>query len=194
MPEITFTCSDEDAAWLAEQAEQLGIDDIGITVRVVVRNARQRNQSFGIVANGDDARLALAQHYPHRPSSATVHVNPAFEAQGAPVENPPAPELPDEVEAALADAAETIPKAQLTETRVAPIAMAQPSSSYRSRAATLRNQPALRVLDGPGSRTQVVGAGELLSADPRTLPADQRIVAQNLRGQMDRHFGGLRRG
>jgi hypothetical protein len=188
MPEITFTCSEEDAAWLAEQAEQLGIDDVGITVRVVVRNARQRNQSFGIVANGEHyplPRAALAA-IPYRELPATEQSEP-----------PSVPDaISDEIEAALAEATETAHEpmaARVAVPQPTPVAMAQPSSSYRSRAATLRNQPALRVLDGPGSRTQVVGAGELLSADPRTLPADQRIVAQNLRGQMDRHFGNLRR-
>ena len=95
----------------------------------------------------------------------------------------------DEVEAALAEASDTISEA-LTPVRAAPVAMAHPSSSYRSRASTLRNQPALRVLDGPGSRTAVVDAGELARTDPRLLSPSSQVAAENLQRAIARggHF------
>jgi hypothetical protein len=192
MPEITFTCSDDDAAWLAEQAQSLGIDDIGITVRVVVRNARQRNQSFGIVANGYGS--SPAQDY-------APAVSPRFHAvpqqrveraaATAAIENEPAQDLempPDDVAEALEEASATIGEA-LNE----PAPLAQPSSRYRQQARALRSQPALRVLDGPGSRTQALARGEMLSTDPRHLDAKSgaAVAAANFRAEG--HFAGLRR-
>ena len=194
MPEITFTCSEDDASWLAEQAEQLGIDDIGITVRVVVRNARQRNQSFGIVANG--AGLDPIQYQPRKiysdPAQRRTFETALPQSPEAFAENAAATDLEvpaDEVEAALAEASDTISEA-LAPARAVPVAMAQPSSTYRSRASALRNQPALRVLDGPGSRTAVVDAGELARTDPRLLSPSSQVAAENLQRAIARggHF------
>ena len=155
-----------------------------------MRNARQRNQSFGIVANGESyappSRVGYGEGVDRR---SQVHL-PSAAVPIAAMAEPVGDIEADEVEAALADAAETIHEAQLTETRAAPVAMAHPSSSYRSRASTLRNQPALRVLDGPGSRTAVVDAGELARTDPRLLSPSSQVAAENLQRAIARggHF------
>jgi hypothetical protein len=191
MPEISFTCSDEDHAWLAEQAQALGIDDIGITVRVVVRNARQRNQSFGIVANGENpprsvAMAADAPAYAVPPR----RFDPASAATEAPIENAPAEDF--EVEAALDEATQVASEALETPQPTAPIA--QPSTSWRQRAQAYKasTRPAL-VYDGPGSRTQAISAGDMVHTDPRLLHPHDQVRADNLKRQMDGHFAGLRR-
>lgn len=197
VPDITFSCSDDDQAWLKSQAEELGIDDIGMTVRIIVRDARKRGVGFGIVANGQqNVAMAVAARtsaqWWQQANKAEIgrrlgHIDGAPSLENAPAadfELPPEPQ--DEVATILAEGSSAV------EAMLQQAPAIKPSPGYRKRADKWKagaSRPALQVVDGPGSRTSVVDAGELARLNPRELSPQDQVVQQNLHKQMDKHFG-----
>lgn len=202
MPEISFTCTAEDEAWIKAQAEELGIDDIGMTVRIIVRDARKRGVGFGIVASGNPWRDALPVMAAglHTPSRQWTKFAPlAQEAARTEPQRAEDFELPaesgDEVADILAEGASAVDAMLHSAQAQSQAPELAPASSYRSRAAAYRGTTAIpQPMDGrPGSRTNVVAIGDLERLDPRSLAPRDQVAQTNLKRQLDGHFGNLRR-
>lgn len=204
MAEITFTCTDEDEAWIKTQAEELGIDDIGMTVRIIVRDARKRGVGFGIVASG--AGHANSSGWADRDMGAPLPRRNVSALAARFTENPPAEDFDlsrveqaqeeaDPVADILAEGASAVDAMLHSAQTAQPAVPDTATSSYRSRAAAYRGTTAIPApMDGrPGSRTNVVAIGDLERLDPRSLAPRDQVAQTNLKRQLDGHFGNLRR-
>ena len=194
MPEITFQCTDDDEAWLKAQADEVGVDDVAMMARLVIRDARKRGIGFGIVA-ADPNSVAPPKVYAPRPAYVSPPPAPVQFAQPQRAEDfefqPHATE--DEVEATLAEANSAVDamlaQAQPTEQ---PAPVDRTKGSFRQRAAAFKSSAARgpMMFDGqPGSRTAVVDPGDLLRMNSRELAPQDQVAQENLKRQSDGHYG-----
>ena len=194
MPEITFQCTEDDEAWLKAQADEVGVDDVAMMARLVIRDARKRGIGFGIVA-ADPNIAAAPKVFVPRVAYVSPPPQPVQFAQPQQAEEfefqPQASD--DEVEATLAEANSAVDamlaKAQPPEQ---PALVDRTKGSFRQRAAAFKSSaaPAPMMFEGqPGSRTAVVDAGDLLRVNSRELAPQDQVAQQNLKRQSDGHYG-----
>lgn len=98
---ITLIPSDDDRAWLTEQAESLGLDDPSLALRALVRYARISGMTLAVSAGGTAARAVPAQSRRPRVSAMS---DAELIPEGMPelADNPDAPVDEDAVEALVA--------------------------------------------------------------------------------------------